>query len=54
MFFICYNNKKMEKITFHITGMHCNSCKLLLENTIGKVKNIEHIDVNVKNGTAIV
>ncbi len=44
----------MEKITFHVTGMYCNSCKLLLENAIGWLENVAHIDVNVKNGTAIV
>ncbi len=44
----------MEKITFHVTGMHCNSCKLLLENAIGDIQNVAHVDANVKQGTVIV
>ncbi len=44
----------MKKITLHVRGMHCNACKLLLENSIGSIKHVKKIDVHVKNGTAII
>lgn len=51
-FIYCTNT--MKKITLHVRGMHCNACKLLLENSIGSIKHVKKIDVHVKNGTAII
>ncbi len=44
----------MKTIILHVAGMHCNSCKILLESAIGWLENVAHIDANVKKGTAII
>ncbi len=38
-----------QKHTFHIHGMHCNSCALMTENKIGSLSNISYVQSNFKN-----
>ena len=40
--------------TINIKGMHCRSCELLLEGSIGEIHGVESVRVNHKNGTAII
>ncbi|MDD5464364.1 MAG: sulfite exporter TauE/SafE family protein [Candidatus Moranbacteria bacterium] len=42
----------MQKITVPITGMHCKSCEILVENKLSEISKIKKIDVNCKKGTA--
>lgn len=42
----------MEKRTYHIQGMHCRSCELLLENNIAKISGVERVRVDHKKGIA--
>ena len=42
----------MEKRTYHIQGMHCRSCELLIENNIAKISGVERVSVNYKKGVA--
>lgn len=36
----------MIKKTYEITGMHCASCKILLEKTVAKLEGVEAVKVN--------
>ncbi|MBI5553458.1 MAG: heavy-metal-associated domain-containing protein [Candidatus Diapherotrites archaeon] len=36
----------MEK-TLSVKGMHCNSCRLLIEDAVGEIKGVEHVSVDV-------
>jgi len=42
----------LEKQTLHIRGMHCRSCELLLEDSIGSVPGIKRVRTNFKKGIA--
>lgn len=42
----------MKTYTFHIHGMHCNSCVILTESKIGSLPNVQHIKSNLKDHTA--
>lgn len=42
----------MKNLTFIITGMHCPSCKKLVENRIKKIPGVNQVDVNVEKGLA--
>jgi sulfite exporter TauE/SafE/copper chaperone CopZ len=44
----------MKTYTFHIHGMHCNSCVLLTENKIGSLPNVQNIKSNLANHTATI
>ncbi|HEX7586567.1 MAG TPA: sulfite exporter TauE/SafE family protein [Patescibacteria group bacterium] len=44
------NNTK--KITVPISGMHCRSCELLIEDKLSEVPNVQRIGMNYKKGTA--
>ena len=37
--------------TFYVSGIHCASCKILLEDILNKQIGIEHASVNLKNET---
>lgn len=39
----------MKTFTFHVHGMHCNSCILLTESEISELPNITHVKSNLKN-----
>jgi sulfite exporter TauE/SafE/copper chaperone CopZ len=38
-------------LTFHVQGMHCNSCVILTESEIGDLPNISAVKTNLKNHT---
>lgn len=44
----------MKRFVIPIKGMHCRSCELLLEESIGKVQGVKSVKVSYKAGTAIV
>ncbi len=37
----------MEKVTSHVSGMHCASCVSRIEKTIGKESGVEEVSVNL-------
>jgi copper chaperone CopZ len=40
----------MKTTTLHVTGMHCNACKLLLEKSLSKVPAIKKVEAHVSKG----
>jgi cation transport ATPase len=38
----------MKQFTFHVTGTHCASCKILIEDILGQQDGIETASVNLK------
>src|SRR3989338_10344099 len=40
-----------NKYTFHVTGTHCASCKILLEDILGEEGLVNSVQVNLKNQT---
>lgn len=42
----------MEKTTVHITGMHCRSCEILIEDELLKIPGVEKCVVSHTKGTA--
>ncbi|MFA6410954.1 MAG: sulfite exporter TauE/SafE family protein [Candidatus Buchananbacteria bacterium] len=44
----------MEKIEFKITGLHCKSCKTLLEGEVGSLAGVKNIKVNYQTGNCLV
>ena len=43
-----------KKYKFHVDGMHCNSCVLLIEESIGKLPNITEAKANLSERTLTV
>ena len=43
-----------EKITLHVEGMTCNNCVNSVSNIILEVTNVEHVDVSLGTGKAII
>ena len=41
----------MKKLTIDVTGMHCKSCELLLEKSLGTLKNVEKVHASQSKGT---
>jgi len=41
----------MKNITLHVSGTHCNSCKIFIEDTLNEQIGIEHAHVNLKEET---
>lgn len=39
----------MKTYTFHVHGMHCNSCVLLTESKLSELPNISHVKSSLKN-----
>jgi len=46
------SNNKYIKIP--IKGMHCRSCELLIEESLKEIPNVKSVDVNYRDGEAIV
>lgn len=44
----------MKTHTFHVTGTHCASCKILIEDILGEHDLIESAEVNLKAETVLV
>ena len=42
----------MEKTTVHITGMHCRSCEILIEDEMLKIEGVKKCIVSHTKGTA--
>ena len=42
------------KQTFVITGMHCASCKMLIEDIVGDVKGVTLATLDMKTGKLVV
>lgn len=40
-----------QKYTFHIHGMHCKSCVLMIENELKENSNIEEVHASLKNNS---
>ncbi len=38
-----------QKYTFHVHGMHCNACTLVIESEIGDLPHVTHVVSNLKN-----
>ena len=45
------NQEQTNKYTFHVNGMHCNSCVLLTENEIKEIPYINKVKTNLKNNS---
>lgn len=45
------NQEQIKKYTFHVTGTHCPSCKILLEDILGEQDFIQNAHVNLKRET---
>lgn len=41
--------KQSQRYTFHVHGMHCNSCVLMTESGLGDLPNITHVKSSLKN-----
>lgn len=41
----------MKEYTFHVSGTHCASCKILIEDILGEQPNISDVSVNLKKQT---
>jgi sulfite exporter TauE/SafE/copper chaperone CopZ len=37
-----------QKYTFHVSGTHCASCKILIEDVLGEQEGIKNVEVNLK------
>ncbi len=44
--------QKNQNIRISISGMHCRSCELLLEEAIGEVRGVSKVEVSEKKGEA--
>jgi len=44
----------MNTYTFHVTGTHCASCKILIEDVLGDQPFIKHSHVNLKKETVTI
>ncbi len=42
------------KTTFNIKGLHCTSCKMLIEDVCSEIKGITSSNVDVKKGTLVI
>ena len=42
-------NKEQKLYTFHVHGMHCNSCVLMIESELGDLPNISYVKSSLKN-----
>lgn len=40
----------MNKITINITGMHCRSCEILLENELSQIAGVKKVESSYKKG----
>ena len=44
----------MNKKIYHIKGMHCRSCEIMVEGYVSKVQGVERLDVNYRKGFVLV
>ncbi len=43
---------ELKKENYHISGMHCRSCEILIEDNISEIKGVKKVNVNYKKGIA--
>ncbi|MCK5043241.1 MAG: cation transporter, partial [Candidatus Aenigmarchaeota archaeon] len=43
-----------EKLKLDIDGIHCNSCKKIIEDSVKKLEGIKHVSVNYEKQTCSV
>ena len=41
----------MQKYTFHVSGTHCESCKILIEDVLSEEDIVKNVKVNLKRET---
>lgn len=41
----------MKNYMFHISGTHCNACKMLIEDVLSEEKDIQNAQVNLESQT---
>lgn len=41
----------MKTLTFHVSGTHCNACKILIEDVLNDQIGVENVQVNLKQET---
>lgn len=41
----------MEKVTLKVKGMSCNHCVKTIEGSVGKLKGVSDVKVDLKDGT---
>lgn len=44
-------NKLVKTYAFHVTGTHCASCKILIEDVLGEQSFVKNVRVDLKNET---
>ena len=44
----------MKKTCINVKGMHCNSCKLLLEKSLTPLQNVESVQANISKWTVVI
>lgn len=44
----------MKQYTFHVSGTHCPSCKILIEDTLIEQNGITRASVNLKQKTVLI
>src|SRR3990167_10720960 len=45
---------ELKKENYHISGMHCRSCEILVEDHLSQVAGVKEVNVSYKKGVAIV
>src|SRR3989339_234984 len=48
------NSNNTKILTFHVSGMHCAACTLLLEETFMELPNVSEVKVSLKNHQVII
>jgi sulfite exporter TauE/SafE/copper chaperone CopZ len=46
-----FQEKQFKKYKFHVKGMHCNSCVILIEDKLKDFSNIKNAEVSLKNNS---
>ncbi|MBM4764629.1 copper chaperone CopZ [Bacillus sp. B15-48] len=41
----------MEKVTLNVQGMSCNHCVKSIEGSVGELKGVANVKVQLENGT---
>ncbi|MFT8322521.1 MAG: copper chaperone CopZ [Bacillus sp. (in: firmicutes)] len=44
----------MEKITLNVQGMSCGHCVKSIEGSVGELKGVSNVKVNLESGTVVV
>lgn len=42
-------SQQIQKYTFHVHGMHCNACVLMIESELNDMPNVTHVKSSLKN-----